>query len=100
MKYLTNVFKESLRLYPPVGFFARESKEETTMRKKLIKKGAGIVVAPWLIHRHEDFLENPHEFDPSRHEDKGNIQKGTYLSSKPPISFHNFLDNIIAAPEI
>ena len=47
--------------------------------KKLIKKGAGIVVAPWLIHRHEDFWENPHEFDPSRHEDKGNIQKGTYL---------------------
>ena len=37
------------------------------------------VVAPWLIHRHEDFWENPHEFDPSRHEDKGNIQKGTYL---------------------
>lgn len=79
MKYLTNVFKESLRLYPPVGFFARESKEETTIRKKLIKKGAGIVVAPWLIHRHEDFWENPHEFDPTRHEDKANIQKGTYL---------------------
>ena len=55
MKYLTNVFKESLRLYPPVGFFARESKEETTMRKTYKKKGAGIVVAPWFIHRHEDF---------------------------------------------
>lgn len=37
------------------------------------------MVAPWLIHRHEDFWENPHEFDPSRHEDKANIQKGTYL---------------------
>lgn len=79
MKYLTNVFKESLRLYPPVGFFARESSDETTMRGKVIKKGAGVVVAPWLIHRHEDFWKNPHEFDPTRHEDKEDIQKGTYL---------------------
>ncbi|MGN8587069.1 UNVERIFIED_CONTAM: cytochrome P450, partial [Campylobacter jejuni] len=28
-KYLTNIFKESLRLYPPVGFFAREAKKDT-----------------------------------------------------------------------
>jgi cytochrome P450 len=80
MKYLTNVFKEALRLYPPVGFFARESKrDEITMRNKTIKKGAAMVVAPWLIHRHEDFWENPHDFDPTRHEDKSNIQKGTYI---------------------
>ena len=80
MKYLRNVFKEALRLYPPVGFFARESKRnEITMRSKTIKKGAAMVVAPWLIHRHEDFWENPHDFDPTRHEDKSNIQKGTYI---------------------
>ena len=80
MKYLKNVFKEALRLYPPVGFFARESKRnEITMRSKTIKKGAAMVVAPWLIHRHEDFWENPHDFDPTRHEDKSNIQKGTYI---------------------
>lgn len=79
MKYLTNVFKEALRLYPPVGFFAREAKEEKEMRGKHIKVGAGMVVAPWLIQRHEDYWENPHEFDPTRHEDRGNIQKGTYI---------------------
>ncbi len=79
LKYLTNVFKEALRLYPPVGFFAREAKEEKEMRSKHIKVGAGMVVAPWLIQRHEEYWENPHEFDPTRFEDKGNIQKGTYL---------------------
>ncbi|EKH8943169.1 cytochrome P450 [Campylobacter coli] len=76
-KYLTNIFKESLRLYPPVGFFAREAKKDTQVRDKLIKKGSGVVIAPWLIHRHESFWANPHEFKPSRFE--GEYKKDAYL---------------------
>ena len=79
MSHVANIFKESLRLYPPVGFFAREIKEDRRMRDKLVKNGSGVVVAPWLIHRHESFWKNPHEFDPTRHEDKSNIQKDTYM---------------------
>ncbi len=76
-KYLTNIFKESLRLYPPVGFFAREAKKDTQVRDKLIKKGSGVVIAPWLIHRHEEFWINPHGFNPSRFE--GEYKKDAYL---------------------
>ncbi|EOB4243534.1 cytochrome P450 [Campylobacter jejuni] len=76
-KYLTNIFKESLRLYPPVGFFAREAKKDTQVRDKLIKKGSGVVIAPWLIHRHEEFWTNPHGFNPSRFE--GEHKKDAYL---------------------
>ncbi|EHY5666353.1 cytochrome P450 [Campylobacter jejuni] len=76
-KYLTNIFKESLRLYPPVGFFAREAKKDTQIRDKLIKKGSGVVIAPWLIHRHEEFWTNPHGFNPSRFE--GEYKKDAYL---------------------
>ncbi|HEF7996197.1 TPA: cytochrome P450 [Campylobacter jejuni] len=76
-KYLTNIFKESLRLYPPVGFFAREAKKDTQARDKLIKKGSGVVIAPWLIHRHEEFWTNPHGFNPSRFE--GEYKKDAYL---------------------
>ncbi|EIA90807.1 cytochrome P450 [Campylobacter coli] len=76
-KYLTNIFKESLRLYPPVGFFAREAKKDTKVRDKLIKKGSGVVIAPWLIHRHEEFWTNPHGFNPSRFE--GEYKKDAYL---------------------
>lgn len=79
MSHVANIFKEALRLYPPVGFFAREIKEDRKMRDKLVKNGSGVVVAPWLIHRHESFWKNPHEFDPTRHEDKSNIQKDTYM---------------------
>lgn len=77
MKYLTNVFKEALRLYPPVGFFARQSKGEAKIRDKVLQKGAGVVVAPWLIHRHNDFWEAPHEFRPDRHNES--IPKEKYM---------------------
>ncbi|HEH5197330.1 TPA: cytochrome P450 [Campylobacter jejuni] len=76
-KYLTNIFKESLRLYPPVGFFAREAKKDTQVRDKLIKKDSGVVIAPWLIHRHEEFWTNPHGFNPSHFE--GEYKKDAYL---------------------
>ncbi len=79
LKYVSNIFKESLRLYPPVGFFARTANEEVRIQNKLVKEGSGVVVAPWLIQRHEDYWKNPHKFDPSRFEDKNIIQKDTYL---------------------
>ncbi|MDD6055268.1 MAG: cytochrome P450 [Helicobacteraceae bacterium] len=77
MHYLTNVFKEALRLYPPVGFFAREAKEKVKIRDKVLEKGSGVVVAPWLIHRHEELWDNPHEFRPERHNE--NIAREKYL---------------------
>lgn len=79
LKYISNIFKESLRLYPPVGFFARTAKEEVKIQNKLIKEGSGVVVAPWLIQRHESYWKNPHEFNPSRFESKETILKDTYL---------------------
>lgn len=79
MEFITNVFKETLRLYPPVGFFARESAQETQMRDKTIAKGSSVVVAPWLIHRNPEFWENPNGFDPDRFNDPKSIQKDTYL---------------------
>ncbi len=61
-----NVFKESLRLFPPVGFFAREVAEGDTMRDKILKKGDSVVISPWLIHRHRTLWDRPDEFDPDR----------------------------------
>lgn len=77
MKYLTNCFKEALRLYPPVGFFARQNTKDIKIKDKFVKNGSGIVVAPWLIHRHEKFWKNPNEFIPERHDQ--NIPKEQYL---------------------
>lgn len=79
MPLVTNIFKETLRLYPPVGFFARENTNETTMRDKTIQQGASVVVAPWLIHRHTEFWDNPNGFNPDRFNDPKSILKDTYL---------------------
>lgn len=62
-----NVFRETLRLYPPVGFFARQSNEVQQMRDKTVRAKASIVISPWLIHRHRDLWERPDEFDPDRY---------------------------------
>lgn len=61
-----NVFRESLRLFPPVGFFVRTAAQTCTMRDKTVKAGASVVVAPWLIHRHRQLWARPDEFDPDR----------------------------------
>lgn len=79
MDYVTNIFKETLRLYPPVGFFARENTDTTIMRDKSIDKGSSVVVAPWLIHRHTKYWVNPNDFNPDRFDDSKAIEKDTYL---------------------
>jgi len=66
MPLVRDVFREALRLYPPVGFFARECDAATSMRDKTMPKGSAVMVSPWLIHRHRDFWDNPNGFDPGR----------------------------------
>ena len=61
-----NLFRETLRLYPPIGFFARAITRPTTMRDKQLKPGAMIVISPWLIQRNRDNFACPHSFDPDR----------------------------------
>lgn len=64
----TNMFKESLRLYPPVGIFSREATEDHCIRDKNVKTGSAVMIAPWLIQRHPDYWENANAFDPDRFE--------------------------------
>lgn len=79
LPYLTNVYREALRLYPPIGFFARQTAEDTMVRDKPLKKGATLVIAPWLIHRHKLYWDDPHMFDPDRFADPKRFNKAAYL---------------------
>ncbi|QNE31317.1 cytochrome P450 [Sphingomonas sp. NBWT7] len=67
-----NVFREALRLYPPVAFMPREVTCPTQMRDKQLAPGAMLVVSPWLIQRNEDNWACPHTFDPTRFDDAAN----------------------------
>jgi cytochrome P450 len=63
-----NVFRETLRLFPPVGFLARQCGAPRTMRDKHLAPGDTVVVSPWLIHRHRELWARPDEFDPDRYD--------------------------------
>jgi cytochrome P450 len=81
MPYIMNVFRETLRLYPPITFLPRVALEDTMLGERRIKRGAMLMVAPWILHRHDLYWRNPHVFDPDRFlpERKEELTPGAYL---------------------
>jgi cytochrome P450 len=67
LELVRNVFKETLRLYPPVGFIARQAEGSCPMGKKDIAANSTVVVSPWLIQRHTKHWSAPDEFNPDRY---------------------------------
>jgi cytochrome P450 len=61
-----DVFREALRLYPPVPMMVRESTCPEHFRDRDVKPGAQLVLSPWHLHRHERLWDNPDGFDPAR----------------------------------
>ncbi|MEJ7925873.1 cytochrome P450 [Sphingobium sp. AN641] len=74
MGHVRNIFRETLRLYPPLAFFPREVPCPMRMRDKDLKVGAMLVVAPWLTQRNSDNWACPHSFDPDRFDDPANAE--------------------------
>ncbi|MBY5988599.1 cytochrome P450 [Roseovarius atlanticus] len=61
-----DVFRETLRLYPPVPMMVREAACPETFRDRAVPKGSQIVLSPWHQHRHERLWDRPDAFDPAR----------------------------------
>ncbi|WP_295533747.1 cytochrome P450 [uncultured Thioclava sp.] len=66
LKLSRAVFRETMRLYPPVPMFVREAKCPETFRNRRVKAGSQVVISPWHLHRHERIWDNPDGFDPAR----------------------------------
>ena len=66
LPFTRDVFREALRLYPPVPMMVRENTEPEVFRNRKIKVGSQIVLSPWHIQRHERFWDKPDVFDPDR----------------------------------
>ena len=66
LKLSRDVFRESLRLYPPVPMMVRENAKPECFRGRKIAKGSAIVLSPWHLHRHQRLWDNPDGFDPGR----------------------------------
>ncbi|XP_077506362.1 cytochrome P450 4V2-like [Amblyomma americanum] len=66
LKYMECVFKESMRLYPPVPLIARNVDEDMKVGEYTVPKGAVAVAAIYFIQRHPKYFEKPDCFIPER----------------------------------
>ena len=64
--FTRDVFRETLRLYPPVPMMVRENQCPEDMRGRDVAPGAQIVLSPWHLQRHERIWDRPDDFDPDR----------------------------------
>ena len=60
------VISETLRLYPPAFTLARAAIGPDRAGDIDIPKGAAVLIAPWVLHRHRRLWRDPDAFDPSR----------------------------------
>ncbi len=80
LSVVRQVFRESLRLYPPVAFLTRRASRDDRFGKLRVPKHSFIVVSPWLVHRHHAHWPHPDRFDPSRFDEEASLPgTGTYL---------------------
>ena len=60
------VIEEAMRLYPPVASLSREAIGPDDLCGRRIRKGALIIISPYVLHRHTLLWRDPNIFDPSR----------------------------------
>lgn len=60
------IFKEIIRLYPPVWIFGRRARASDMLGPHEIKAGDELLICPYAIHRHPDYWHRAEAFDPDR----------------------------------
>jgi cytochrome P450 len=66
LSYAVRVFKETMRLYPPVYLLGRKAREATTVGGCDVPKGTIVFVSPYAVQRRPDVYADPERFDPER----------------------------------
>jgi cytochrome P450 len=66
LKFTRAVVDETMRLYPPAFLIARAAAGPDTIAGMPVKKNDVILIAPWLLHRHEKLWRDPNAFIPQR----------------------------------
>ena len=64
--YTRRVLDEVLRLYPSVPVLPRYARKRDVICGHKIPRGATIIIAPWVVHRHRKLWSEPEVFDPDR----------------------------------
>jgi cytochrome P450 len=66
LKFTRAVVDETMRLYPPAFLIARAADGPDVIAGMPVKKNDIVLIAPWLLHRHEKLWQDPNAFIPAR----------------------------------
>jgi cytochrome P450 len=66
LPYTLQVFKETMRLYPPAYGISRAALRDIEIVGYFIPKNRYVVVCPYTLHRRPDYFPEPEKFDPQR----------------------------------
>jgi cytochrome P450 len=81
LDYNNRVFKEGLRLHPPIWCFSRRAIADDVVLGYRIPKGAVFHISPYILHRLPRYWPDPDRFDPDRFspEKEKSRPKGAYI---------------------
>lgn len=81
LEFTKAVFKETLRLYPPLSFIPRVAINAGQVGDVSFPEGAMMLISPWLLHRHRHLWADSDRFDPDRFlgEREKTIPSGAYI---------------------
>jgi len=66
LKFTRAVIDETMRLYPPAFLIARAAAGADMIAGLPVRKNDIVLIAPWLLHRHEKLWHDPNAFIPAR----------------------------------
>lgn len=75
--FTRNVFREAMRLYPPITFIPRVAAEDTEIEGHRLERGSMAMIAPWTIHRSPNNWVDADRFNPDRFDFE--ITPGSYI---------------------
>jgi cytochrome P450 len=66
LNYVEKVFRESMRLYPPVWTMGRFVQSDYKLGEYTIPKGSSLMFSQYVMHHTAKYYDKPESFDPDR----------------------------------
>src|SRR3954469_1221123 len=79
LPYTEAVFREALRLYPPVWALARIASQDVDLGELALPAGSTAIMSQWVVHRDASNFAEPHRFRPERWIDGPAPAQGAYF---------------------
>jgi cytochrome P450 len=70
LQYTEKVFRESMRLYPPVWTIGRYVENDYSIGEYTIPVGSSLLMSQYVMHRNSRYYEEPKRFNPDRWTEK------------------------------